>query len=142
MIRSAPYIIIAIVLSLGGGYLWGKVSGRKAEQAKASKAQVRAVEEARTIEHQQQEAVNEALRKQNDELVGINAALAVDLDRLRNRSPRRMPNAAKASCAGANGAELAREHAEFLTRFAALAAKQDAALATSYTACDAVATKQ
>lgn len=98
--------------------------------------------EARRIERNEQEVVNHALRTQNDSLAGIAARLRTDLERLRNRPERPvstagMPAAPRTGCAGASGLELARGNAEFLIRFAALAAEQDAALIACYAVADA-----
>lgn len=99
---------------------------------------VEAAQEAREDERNQQEIVNEALRKQHQTVAGINARLLDDLDRLRQRPerPAGVPEAPRADCAGANGAELGGSHAIFLRRYAAAAARCDAALEACYRVID------
>lgn len=99
--------------------------------------------EARAIERILQEKTNEALKTQNDELAGVAGKLRADLERVRKRAERvataaGVPAPARPACAGASGAELARGDAEFLTRYAALAAEQDAALKACYEVFDAI----
>lgn len=99
----------------------------------------KAVAAAIEVERNQQKGVNDAVQKQADTVRFINSELLDDIAKLHNR-PSRVPASVNpgAACAGANGLELAREHAQFLAGFAALAAEQDAALAGCYSAYDAV----
>lgn len=137
-----PWTVLAVVLSFACGALLGEWDGGKRVNqswtAKISKEREEAATAARTIERDQQEKVNEALRKQNEKLAGINNRLSADIDKLRQRPerPSGVPEIPRIDCAGANGAELGGSHAIFLARFAALAAKYDEALAVCYATID------
>ena len=139
-----PWIILAAVLAIVGASVAGYAKGVQTERtewtARIQQERADAAEQARKTEQQQQEKVNESLRKQNDKLAGINSRLAADIDRLRQRPerPADVPESPRPDCTGANGAELGGGHAIFLRRFAALAARYDAALETCYATIDAV----
>lgn len=75
--------------------------------------------------------------ERDEELRNVNARLADALVRLRKR-PDRMPEPARQACEGATGRELAAGDAEFLSRYAARAAEQEAALSECYGWIDAV----
>lgn len=134
-------VAVLVVLSAAAGW---KVRGAIAAKELATirtdiaKQREQAAVEARATERKQQEAINEALRKQNEKLAGINSRLAADIDRLRQRPerPAGVSEAPRPGCEGANGAELGGSHAIFLRRFAALAARYDAALSACYEALD------
>lgn len=136
------YVILATVIAfVANGFYWdyhGHTAANVAWAAKAEKDRADAVEQARAEEQTAQKGVNDALRKQNETLAANNDTLQRNLDRLRNRPerPRGVPETPRPSCAGANGPELARTNAEFLTRFAARAAEQDTALETCYRVID------
>ena len=122
-------IAAALVASFAGGvtvtrwyYLSGDVRAYK-EQAKRMRAQ--------------QSTTNEALQGQVDEQRLINTNLADDLERLRKRADR-IPEAARANCAGSAGSELSGEDASFLVREAARADELRAALKACYEYADAV----
>ena len=136
MIRE--YLAIAALLFVAAAFMGGELHGRKIERTKQEAARATAIEAARQTEREQQEAVNSALQTQVSELAGINAGLAGDIERLLTRPPRRVSETPRPNCEGANGPELAREHAEFLTRFAARCAEQGTALGTCYEYADAV----
>lgn len=139
------YIAIAAILALIGAFAGGEWHGRQSERAKwearINKERADAAEEARKSERAKQEQVNAALRKQNNELAGINAGLLDDLDRLRSR-PGRVSEGARPGCQGATGAELSRRDAEFLVRLAARADRLRAALAACYEYADTVSEVQ
>lgn len=139
-----PWIILAAVLAfVGNGFYWnhhGHEAAGVEWTAKLEKARADATQIARADEQAKQQGVNDALRQQNEELASVNTRLERDLDRLRNRSerPAGVPSKPRPACAGANGPELARVHAEFLTRYAARAAEQDTDLAACYRVIDAM----
>lgn len=141
---NRPWWILAVVLALAVGAVLGERDGKAradtAWGARIEKNRAESFKAGRDIERKQQEKVNEALLKQNEALAGIHARLAADIDRLRRRPerPADLPATPRADCAGANGAELGASHAVFLARFAALAARYDAALVACYTTLDAL----
>lgn len=94
--------------------------------------QVKLIEKARVEERQLQENANHELQKQITAKAVIAANLAADLDRLRRERPTRpvLPAAPRTTCNDANGAELDRDNASFLTRYASLAAQQQIELNT------------
>jgi hypothetical protein len=136
------YIAIAAILALIGAFAGGEWHGRQSERAKwearINKERAEASESARKQERAQQEQVNESLRKENERMASINAGLAADLDELRNRPPRRVPETPGTSCEGATGAELSGPDAGFLAGLAARADRHRAALATCYEYADTV----
>lgn len=143
-----PWVILAVVVAfVGNGFYWnhhGATTANTAWEGKLAKELAKASEEARADEQAKQEGVNDALRQQNEKLAAVNGRLGRDLDRLRNRPerPRDVPETPRPACTGSNGPELARVYAEFLTRFAARAAEQDAALAACYRVIDVMQTGQ
>ena len=129
-----PYRVLALIalaLSLMGyGWLKGaqhgeakldayKVANDKAVLAqvnKAAEASANLMSDAQTLE-----------QVKNEQISAIQSRLNDALGKLRNRPERRPDNPANpAACAGANGSELARPDAEFLTGLAARAAIQQA----------------
>lgn len=107
--------------------------------AKLESERAQALQKARDIETQWQEEVNEVTTKQAEKLAEVQHHLDVAIISLRDRPKRSatLPDTPRVECAGANGAELARSHAEFLERYAAAAAIQDAALVACYGVLDA-----
>lgn len=138
-----PWIVLAVVVAfVANGFYWDRNGYSRADTewtARIETEQADASEKARKDERAQQEKVNEALRKQNETLAGINGRLAADIDRLRKRPerPADVPAAPRPDCTGANGAELGGSHAIFLRRYAAAAAQLDAALVACYQVIDA-----
>ena len=143
-----PWVILAVVVAfVGNGFYWnhhGVTTANTAWEGKLAKELAKASEAARADEQAKQRGVNDALRQQNEKLAAVNGRLGRDLDRLRNRPerPADVPETPRPSCEGANGPELARVYAEFLTRFAARAAEQDAALEACYRVIDVMQTGQ
>lgn len=141
---TTPWLLLAGVLSIAAALAYGDYHGRSEErirwQAKIEQARAEAVTAALETEREQHGRVYEAINDQYMEQRTIASRLNDELERLRNRPARgdRVPGDAATDCSGANGAELAREHAEFLTRYAARAAQQDAALTACYDYADAM----
>lgn len=131
-------LIIAFVLN---GFYWN-AHGSNAEHArmvaKLESERAQALQKARDTETQWQEEVNEVTTNQAGKLAEVQRHLDVAIVSLRDRPsrPAGLSAAPRTDCAGANGAELARSHAEFLERYAAAAAIQDAGLEACYAAYD------
>lgn len=141
-VRIGALVAVIVGASVAGWTVRGTMADRDMARITENIAAQReqAATQARATERAQQENVNEALRAQSKALADINRRLAHDIDRLRQRPerPAGVPEAARPACEGANGAELGGGHAIFLARFAALAARYDAALATCYQTLDGV----
>ena len=110
--------VIAVAL-LGGAYFKGHHDANVDWEAKAA---------ASKIEAQQQEAawaesMGRVRKQHEDEKAVVQSRLTTALNSLRDRPAVRLPEAARAACAGATGKELARPDAEFLVRYAADAAQ-------------------
>ena len=133
-------ISLALIILIGlGGYFYGVDVTNTKWKAKTEEAINEAVQAALSKERALQHEVNKIAQRQADELHGINERLTSELDSLRNRPSRRdVSRDTGADCQGANGPELAREYAEFLTRYGAKAAKQDAELAACYAYADSI----
>lgn len=112
-----------------------KIATLKGEIAQQREA---AVTSARLEERRMQSETHDVLRRQNENLAGINATLERDLDGLRNRPPRtiRVPTDSGVECAGTTGAELSGPDAGFLAREAARADRLRTALMACYEYAD------
>jgi hypothetical protein len=126
--------------AITGVWMHGDSHGALKCQHATSQAVSRIDAEVRETERKRYGELLDALNTQYMAQRGIADTLAADVERLRSRPVRadRVPGDPAATCKGASGAELAREHAGFLVRYAARAAEQDAALAACYDAYDAV----
>lgn len=139
-----PMLVLAVVLAfIANGFYW-HANGVNAEntrwKAKTFQEIAQASEAARKQESMWQGVVNETAKNYQGKVDGIRRNLDADLERLRQRPERAgdLPPAARVDVKDCNGAELARSHAEFLERYAAAAATQDAALNACYGVLDAV----
>lgn len=138
------WLILAVVLALGGTWLAGDWHGHKTErttwEARIQKERADAAEQARAVEREQQKEITDAMAKQYWDQVAVADGLAADLERLRNRPerPAGVPQAPRADCQGANGAELSGADARFLAGLAARADRLRAALAACYSYADTV----
>lgn len=90
-----------------------------------------------TRERKQHEQLSQTLQEQADEQRTINARLADELERVRQRANRLSRDSA-ADCSGASGAELSAADAAFLARLAARADRLRAALAACYSYADGI----
>ena len=138
------YIYAILIFLIVGFIKWGHSAvfdqGYNSCQVESTEKIKKAVKAALEKERKTQTEINAGLQRQYDEVNTINDQLNSDLDRLRERPNRAsLSEAAKANCKGASGAELAKEHAGFLARYAAKAAKQDTALKACYNHADSVA---
>ena len=127
--------LLSVVFGLGG---WSGHSWTAARyDAKIATIKADGVAATERIEDLWQQAFNYNAKRLTDENLAIDQRLQSALVELRKR-PMRSAEAAntRPACTGANGLELAGEYAEFLARYAALAAKQDAALTECYANLD------
>jgi hypothetical protein len=132
-LRIIPYALATLVAFSAG---WA-VNGWKLEakliklQADHVTALAQANADARKREQNLQAYADKIRRDSDAKIKAINSALSADLYGLRDRSERSsglsVPNTS-GSCVGASGSELARDDASFLTRLAALAARQQESL--------------
>lgn len=132
MIKYA--LILAVIIPTGFYIDYNATMTERLKwQGKVQEATVKA----RKAEQLRQQVINDTLQIQFDKQKFINDSLNTSLDKLRNRPPRRsVSKDSRTNCKGANGAELAKRDAFFLTRYAARAATQDAALTACYAAYD------
>jgi hypothetical protein len=133
---------IRLLLALAvGAACWfhGYDTGKDRVQAKWDEATVKA--ERKLIEEKDRlRLAEDKLRSEHAQAIAsTNRRLDAAIAGLRDRPdrPAGVSESPRASCTGANGPELARVNAEFLARFAAQAAEQDAALASCYASLDA-----
>jgi BMFP domain-containing protein YqiC len=131
------FILIGVSL-IAGSFLYGKSIGKNLKENEVLKIQQEAASKAREQERKIQSKINQALKEQINEKDIISRNLADDIKRLQHRESRRLSEAARINCQGASGLELAKEHAEFLSRYAAQAAEQDAALKACYSYADSL----
>lgn len=90
-----------------------------------------------TRERKQHEQLSQTLQEQADEQRTINARLADELERVRQRANRLSRDSA-VGCQGATGRELSAADAAFLARLAARADELRAALAACYSYADGI----
>ena len=133
---------IRLLLALAvGAACWfhGYDSGKDRVQAKWDESIV-AAEKKLLAEKDRLRLAEDKLRSEHAQAIAsTNRRLDAAIAGLRDRPdrPAGMSEAPRATCEGANGPELARRNAEFLARYAAQAAEQDAALASCYASLDA-----
>lgn len=127
---------IMLLLAISHGYAF--VKGRGWERGEWQAKVAEQTEKARETERMWQGAYNEASKQYLAKIRTTDDRLRIALDGLRDRPDRPVgvPETPRANCEGANGAELGKQHAEFLIRLASSAAKQDAALVACYAAID------
>ena len=137
-----PWMLLAAVLALVGAYAAGDWRGSHNTQVRMENdlktQQLAAAKQARETSESWQEALNARIAYDHSRIAAVDARLSTATDELRKRPERssNVPDNPRPSCTGANGLELARSDAEFLIQFAALAAKQDAALSACYEVLD------
>lgn len=129
--------LLAMGLSFGGG-MWTMSYMRDAhDNARLVTLQAAAVE----LKELWNADIEKRKQDQVDAVAAVRAALADDLAGLRQRA-QRASDAARASCQGASGRELAAGDAEFLSRYAARVAEQQEALKTCYAWVDTVRSRE
>lgn len=144
MIDAWAIRILLVVLAGLGAWAHGYDAGKDKVQARWDQAS-RDAERAAEAERERLRKAEDQLRTNHAQaLAAANRRLDAALDGLRNRPerPPGVPETPRATCQGANGPELAGEHARFLARYAALAAEQDAALQACYASLDAYGVKR
>jgi len=149
-----PYFLvgaaIAVAVAGGAGYVKGSAHGKMvvqaewdAERIRQQEAYAKAQAAAREKEQQLQAEADQLREETSVKLQEANDRAASLSNRLRDRKERAssatgsVPGAAQ-SCSGASGAELARGDGEFLVRYAADAARLQAALDQCVKQYDAV----
>lgn len=105
------------VAALGGSYFKGRSDANGAWEAKAAESQI----EAMKTEAEWTGALDRVRKQHEEEKSLVQSRLNIALNGLRDRPAVRLPEAARAACAGATGAELSRPDAIVLTRLAARA---------------------
>jgi len=128
IINRYKHLILAVLLFVAGwtvnGWRWEAKYANQLEAARETEQSLQAAVDAIT---------NESAAKMR-RIVGERDAA---IKRLRNR-PERMPESARADCKGATGAELSRQDAGFLVRFASDAETVRTALGICYDYADKI----
>jgi hypothetical protein len=122
-----PRFWLAAVLALLAAYAGGRWHQYKADQKDIAASALTQSETARLRERSMQVTQQRIQDEQAARLRSIDARLAAALQRLRDR-PGRLPEPARAACAGATGAELSGPDGSFLAGEAARADVLRAAL--------------
>ena len=142
-----PMLILAVVIAfVANGFYWNAKGSNAADTrwtAKITAERLKATKDARAKEQMWQGVVNETAKNYEIKVAGVRRSLDTALNGLRDRPerPRDLPATARVDVKDCNGAELARSHAEFLERYAAAAATQDAGLEACYAYADTVRKK-
>lgn len=123
----SPYVILAAAVLLAVTHGFAFVKGRGWERSEWQAKVAEQTEKTRQTEQAWQGAYNEASKQYLSRIRVTDDRLRIALDSLRDRPTRTVSEAPRADCKGANGAELGREHGEFLARYAARAKRQDVA---------------
>jgi hypothetical protein len=114
----ARILIVLALLVMTFSIGWG--SAIKYRNGQDAKAALEASETARETERLVQRSLTRITDAKDKELRAVGDRLADALERLRNR-PARLPEAARAACEGATGAQLSGPDSDFLAREAARA---------------------
>ena len=140
MITNRYLIGAAVALAaVAGAWFHGHHHGKQSAELTTAQAWLDSAEAARKVQEKQQEAVNNAIKKQYREQVRVNSGLLADLERLRERPERpSLPETPRTECEGTTGAELSREDAGFLAREAARADTLRTGLVSCYATFDAM----
>ena len=138
MIRIKLLLAAAVAGALAVSGVWwhGNSHGKRTAHQQHQAAIAVATKQARQTERKQQQEVNRGLQYQIEEISGINAGLAADLERLRQRPDRRVPGDSRIDCSGATGAELSGRDAAAFARLAARADELRAGLRACYQYAD------
>jgi hypothetical protein len=131
-IRVAAGVALLVAAFCGGLHTMSRI--RDAEQDKANALML---EQQQALSKKMAAEVAASRMEKDEALRTVNARLADALVRLRKR-PERMPEPARQACEGATGGELSGPDAEVLSRIAAEADGQRAALSECYSWVDAV----
>jgi hypothetical protein len=137
-VPAAAYRLLAylgaIALLVGVGYGLGVKHTRNAVASEVAAS----LEQARRVETKWQSTFDANARHLTNEINTIAASRDAAVAELRKRParPAGVSESPRVGCEGANGPELAGVNAEFLERYSALAAQQDAALMSCYALLD------
>lgn len=125
-----PRVWLVFICLMGAAYGGGRWHQYKSDAKNVAAVELKATQEARAKEAAWAETTSRIRDAKDREIEGVNAQLVDALDRLRDRSERRLPVAAACSSdgSGATGAHLSRPDGEFLARLAASADKTAADL--------------
>ena len=140
-----PWILLAVVLAFvasnGGSFMYGQHVSDTAWTAKVEKDRADAESSARQQETLWQGVVNGTVKNFSADLDRVGRERDRALRELRQRAERPvdLPEAPRANCAGATGAELSRSDAEFLVGEAARADTIRAGLTACYQVMDGLA---
>ena len=115
-----PYVLLALLLCCGSGYGVGRISQYRSDKAEQTAALLKATQEARAKEQEWGVIYKETTDAKETELRAVAVERDSALLRLRQR-PQRLPEVARAACAGTTGRELSERDAEAFTRLAARA---------------------
>jgi hypothetical protein len=129
-VKAAAAGIGATLLVAAGFFAGTHWVSAQWDREKAQRAEALATKTSQAMEDSRRMAVAQRVKDNAYELQirRTGARLADALERLRDR-PERLPEPARAACAGATGAQLSGRDAAFLERFAARANELRAALA-------------
>ena len=139
-----PWVLLGALATaialLFGGYAWGSSAKNTYWLSRINADKAAAVQQALSIERENQEKANAAIRQQAADQAAINNRLRADLAGLRDRPERSVDLSAvsRPGCTGATGAELSRQDSEFLIWEAARADEIRAGLAACYAVIDGV----
>jgi hypothetical protein len=115
-----PYVWLAVLALLAGSYGTGRWHQYRSDLKDQAEAKFTESESARLRERAAQvsaQRIADEKEAANRDRVG---RLAAELERMRKRADR-LPEASRAACAGATGAELAAPDGGFLARYGAYA---------------------
>ena len=121
-LRIAPYAVLAVIAGVSGWMVNGWRLGANINALKADHATqlAKSTQDSRNRELELQRSADAQRRHKDAQIKTISDRLASVIDGLRDRPSRDVPSPT-GTCAGATGAGLLREDAEFLAREAARA---------------------
>ena len=138
ILYTGAAVVLVAAVAAGAGYIKGAAAGRAEirqewdqEKARLAEEYAKAMQAAREKEQALQAQADQLRDETNAKLKAANSRAAALADSLRKRPERPAAGAvsgAANACAGATGAQLARGDGEFLARYAADAARLEAAL--------------
>lgn len=114
-----PWLLLAGLLAVACAGLGGYVKGHRDAALAAEVETLRQSNAALAAQQKLQERVNDITLQAQRDRRAISLQRDAALERLRNRPADRLPEPARAACAGSTGAELSRPDAGFLVRLAA-----------------------
>lgn len=134
---AAIGVMMLLAVSHGYAYMSGAKHKENEHQAELLEAQNKAQE----VERKWQGAANAIVTNLEAKRAVTQRSLDTALNSLRDRPERHLPGAPGTECKGANGSELSRSDAIFLTRLAARGDRLQAALEACYAYADTLKRK-